>query len=256
MASGGFAVGDRVRDGQGEAGVVLGSSDGLLDVAFPSGRRSVDPEELSPLELDPAEKLLAGQLSPTEHYSHYIQATFLRHAYRYDPLAGLSNARVEPMPHQVFAAHRVTSKPWPRMILADEVGLGKTIEAGLVIKELVARRMVDRVLVVSPANLVDQWESELRLKFNLEFEVIDTQRLKKYGGTGKNPWPKSARPLSRCPSQPRALPRLLRRLGISLWLMKHTAYDDANRVASGMRRRPTDWSKSSRTVTTHPAFCC
>ena len=60
------------------------------------------------------------------------------------------------------------------MILADEVGLGKTIEAGLIIKELRARELVERVLVVCPASLQLQWQQELRSKFNEDFEILDS----------------------------------------------------------------------------------
>ena len=70
-------------------------------------------------------------------------------------------------------AHRVTQKLQPRMILADEVGLGKTIEAGLIIKELRARELIGRVLIIVPASLQLQWQSELRSKFNEEFEILD-----------------------------------------------------------------------------------
>src|SRR3546814_3538695 len=59
------------------------------------------------------------------------------------------------------------------MILADEVGLGKTIEAGLILKELRARGVADRVLVVCPASLQYQWQTELRTKFNASFEIMD-----------------------------------------------------------------------------------
>lgn len=67
------------------------------------------------------------------------------------------------------------------MILADEVGLGKTIEAGLIIKELRARRLIERVLIIVPASLQLQWQSEMRSKFNEEFEVVDGDALKYLG---------------------------------------------------------------------------
>jgi SNF2-related domain len=117
-----------------------------------------------------------------------LQSLYLRHSYRYDPLTGLSSAGIEPQLHQVFVAHRVTQKLEPRMILADEVGLGKTIEAGLIIKELRARGLLDRVLIVVPASLQLQWQSELKSKFNEEFEILDGAALQ-YLGRGKaNPW--------------------------------------------------------------------
>jgi SNF2 family DNA or RNA helicase len=88
---------------------------------------------------------------------------------------GLSNARVDPQLHQVSVALRALEKPKPRLILADEVGLGKTIEAGLILKELRARMGSDlgRVLIMVPASLVNQWRFELRSKFNETFTLFD-----------------------------------------------------------------------------------
>src|SRR5258708_5137526 len=74
------------------------------------------------------------------------------------------------------------------MILADEVGLGKTIEAGLIIKELRARELVSRVLIIVPASLQLHWQSELRSKFNEEFEVLDGAAVQYLGRGGANPW--------------------------------------------------------------------
>src|SRR5918995_147582 len=72
----------------------------------------------------PAGELLRGLLGDATAYGLRVQALFLQHAYRYDPRSGLSNARIEPNLHQIFIAHVVTNKLQPRMILADEVGLG------------------------------------------------------------------------------------------------------------------------------------
>jgi len=74
------------------------------------------------------------------------------------------------------------------MILADEVGLGKTIEAALIVKELRARGIAERVLILTPASLTLQWKSELSLKFNEDFEVFDGYATKHYGRGDKNPW--------------------------------------------------------------------
>ncbi len=190
MTGADLSVGERVRrTATGEDGVVLSVEDGLLvQAAFPSGTVWIHPEEIEKLPEGPAERLAAGELGQLEPYGLRLQSLYLSHAYRYDPLTGLSSARIEPQLHQVFVAHRVTQKLQPRMILADEVGLGKTIEAGLIIKELRARRLVDRVLIVVPASLQLQWQSELKSKFNEDFEVLDGAALQ-YLGRGKaNPW--------------------------------------------------------------------
>ncbi len=82
-------------------------------------------------------------------------------------------ARIVPRPHQIFVAQRVIDAPRPRFLLADEVGLGKTIEAGLILQELRARGSLERVLVVVPPNLTVQWLYELRQKFNERFKLYD-----------------------------------------------------------------------------------
>jgi superfamily II DNA or RNA helicase len=183
-------AGERVRRiPTGENGVVLEVGDGTLaQVAFPSGTVWIHPDELERLPEGPAERLAAGDLGQAEPYGLRLQALYLKHAYRYDPLTGLSSARIEPQLHQVYVAHRVTQKLQPRMILADEVGLGKTIEAGLIIKELRARELINRVLIVVPASLQLQWQSELRSKFNENFEVIDGAAAQYLGRGGANPW--------------------------------------------------------------------
>jgi superfamily II DNA or RNA helicase len=169
-----LAVGTPVRRrGSGEVGVVVGGSAMHCRVAFGSTLLMLDIDELELAPQSPSEQLAAGQLGDPELHVLRVQAQYLRHAYRHDPQSSLNNARIEPQLHQVFVAHRVTSKLRPRMILADEVGLGKTIEAGLVIKELRAREQVARVLIVCPASLTRQWQSELATKFNEQFEIID-----------------------------------------------------------------------------------
>ena len=190
MSGTGLSAGERVRrTATGEEGVVLSVGDGLLvQVAFSSGTVWIHPEELEKLPEGPTERLAAGELGHLEPYGLRLQSLYLRHAYRYDPLTGLSSARIEPQLHQVFVAHRVTQKLQPRMILADEVGLGKTIEAGLIIKELRARGLLERVLIVVPASLQLQWQSELKSKFNEEFEVLDGAALRFLGRGKANPW--------------------------------------------------------------------
>ena len=183
-------IGGRVRwTATDETGRLRNLFDGLAEVDFPTGTRLLDLSELEPVSEDPLDDLLQGQIGRAEPYGLRLQALYLKHAYRFDPCAGLSNARIEPALHQIYVAHRVVSKLRPRMILADEVGLGKTIEAGLVIKELRARGLIDRVIIVTPASLTIQWQQELRSKFNEDFEIIDKTAVQYLGKDG-NPWAK------------------------------------------------------------------
>src|SRR5713226_280302 len=84
----------------------------------------------------------------------------------------LSNARTEILPHQIFAAHRVVSSPRRRFLLADEVGLGKTIEAGMIWQALHQRGQAKRTLIITPAGRTTQWQEEMQDKFGAHFEIF------------------------------------------------------------------------------------
>ena len=90
----------------------------------------------------------------------------------------ITNSRLSLLPHQINVAHWLSEDFYPRVILADEVGLGKTIEAGIYIKEMMARNIVERVLIIVPASLVKQWHFEMQNKFNIDFTVYDGKKIK------------------------------------------------------------------------------
>jgi SNF2 family DNA or RNA helicase len=185
-----FAPGDAVVvRASGETGVVVRDrNDDMFDVSLPDGVRLVHVADLADAAPEADRLLLQGTFGSPEPYALRLQSLYLQHAYRFDPLSGLSNARIEPQFHQVFVAWRVNQKLAPRMILADEVGLGKTIEAGMIIKELRARGLGGRILIVCPSSLQLQWQQELKTKFNERFEIIDGAAVKHLGRDGTNPW--------------------------------------------------------------------
>ena len=116
-----------------------------------------------------------------------IEGMRLGLAYEYDPYFALSIARVDPLPHQLEAVYDYFLKlPRIRFLLADDPGAGKTIMAGLLIKELKIRGLVKRTLIVTPANLSFQWQRELKDKFRENFEVIRSDVLR--ANYGPNPW--------------------------------------------------------------------
>jgi superfamily II DNA or RNA helicase len=116
-----------------------------------------------------------------------IEALRLALAYEYDPYFSLSIARVDPLPHQLEAVYEYFMRlPRIRFLLADDPGAGKTIMAGLLIKELKIRGLVKRILVITPANLTFQWQRELKDKFREQFEVIRSDVLR--ANYGSNPW--------------------------------------------------------------------
>jgi superfamily II DNA or RNA helicase len=108
-------------------------------------------------------------------------------AYEYDPYFSLSIARVDPLPHQLEAVyHHILPLPQIRFLLADDAGAGKTIMAGLLLKELKLRGLVSRTLIVAPANLAFQWQREMRDRFRERFDIILGIDLK--SAYGVNPW--------------------------------------------------------------------
>lgn len=102
-----------------------------------------------------------------------IQAYSLGIAYEFDPYFGLSISKVDPLPHQLEAIYDYLLKlARVRFLLADDAGAGKTIMAGLLIRELKLRGLAERILVVVPANLAFQWQRELKEKFDEKFLVL------------------------------------------------------------------------------------
>ena len=116
-----------------------------------------------------------------------IEALRLGLAYEYDPFFSLSVARVDPLPHQLEAVYDYFIKlPRIRFLLADDPGAGKTIMAGLLLKELKIRGLVKRTLIVAPAKLCFQWRREMKDKFHEDFRQMDGAALR--GQYGTNPW--------------------------------------------------------------------
>ena len=102
-----------------------------------------------------------------------LQAYSLGIAHEFDPYFGLSISRVDPLPHQLEAVYEYFMKlPSVRFLLADDAGAGKTIMAGLLIRELKLRGLAEKVLIVGPANLTFQWQRELKEKFDQQFFVL------------------------------------------------------------------------------------
>ncbi|WP_336331216.1 helicase-related protein [Haloarcula sp. CGMCC 1.2071] len=100
-------------------------------------------------------------------------ATQLDLAYRFDRFLSIGGNRIDVTPHQIEAAHEILTSHDHRYLIADEVGLGKTIEAGIVIEELIARGRADRILIVTPASLKMQWQAEMQDKFDQDYVIYD-----------------------------------------------------------------------------------
>lgn len=140
--------------------------------------------QLAGLDLVPRDLPFDGD---SQRFRLGVEALRLGLAYEYDPYFSLSISRIDPLPHQLEAVYDYFLKlPRIRFLLADDPGAGKTIMAGLLIKELKIRGLVKRVLIVAPANLTFQWQRELKDKFREKFEVMRSEQLR--AQYGMNPW--------------------------------------------------------------------
>jgi SNF2 family DNA or RNA helicase len=165
----------------------LGSSVKLIGKGLDSGRvyePILDETQLALLEVSPEQPPYDGDPA---HFRLGIEALRLALAYEYDPYFSLSIARVDPLPHQLEAVYDYFIQlPRIRFLLADDPGAGKTIMAGLLLKELKIRGLVKRCLIVTPANLTFQWQRELKDKFRESFEIVRGDVLR--ANYGSNPW--------------------------------------------------------------------
>src|SRR5579884_707670 len=106
------------------------------------------------------------------------EAHRIRLAHLFDPVLAIHTSLVDPLPHQITAVYEAMLPRQPlRFLLADDPGAGKTIMAGLLIKELLVRGDLQRCLVVCPGNLVEQWQDELYRRFQLPFEILTNDKL-------------------------------------------------------------------------------
>ena len=124
----------------------------------------------------PLERLLAGRIERSDWYDLRQDILRMQSALAGHPLKGLMGARVDIIEHQLYIAHEVGKRIAPRVLLADEVGLGKTIEAGLIIHQQLLTGKAERVLILVPDSLQYQWMIELRRRFNLNFALFDLVR--------------------------------------------------------------------------------
>jgi len=124
----------------------------------------------------PQERLLAGQVEPPDVFDLRIAALIQQYRRRQSRVRGFIGGRIELIPHQLHIASEVASRHVPRVLLADEVGLGKTIEACLIVHRLILTGRAQRVLILLPESLVHQWFVELLRRFNLWFHIFDEER--------------------------------------------------------------------------------
>ncbi|PCI08609.1 MAG: RNA polymerase-associated protein RapA [Gammaproteobacteria bacterium] len=124
----------------------------------------------------PAERLFNGQIDKDNWFELRYQTLLHKNRLAQSDLYGLVGSRTSLIAHQLYIAHEVANRYAPRVLLADEVGLGKTIEAGLILHHQILTERARRILIVVPETLIHQWLVEMLRRFNLHFKIFDKDR--------------------------------------------------------------------------------
>jgi ATP-dependent helicase HepA len=173
-----FSAGDRIRTQDGTESMVISRRDdaGLWIYETDNGDLAEGALCHSISFSKPEDRLFGGKLDSPRDFDLRGEALQRRAEMRRSPVRGLAGARMDLIPHQLFIADEVARRPRPRVLLADEVGLGKTIEACLILHRLLLTGVASRVLILVPEPLVHQWFVELLRRFQLSFSLFDEER--------------------------------------------------------------------------------
>lgn len=150
----------------------------------------VNEKELSPIISfsQAKDRLFSSQIDRSEHFALRYQTLLHQQAQFQSPLRGLRGNRAGLIPHQLHIAQEVGNRINPRVLLADEVGLGKTIEAGMILQNQLFAEKVQRVLIIVPETLQHQWLVEMLRRFNLHFSLFDEERCEDFAEQVINPF--------------------------------------------------------------------
>ena len=178
-----FAAGDSVRCHEGWTLHITAVHERHGLITYAGSRADGTQAELKEGGLDnliqlnrPADRLFTGQIDTGKWFELRYQTLLHAHRLAHSDLRGLTGGRTNLIPHQLYIAHEVANRYAPRVLLADEVGLGKTIEAGLILHHQLLTERAHRVLIVVPESLLHQWLVEMLRRFNLQFSVFDEER--------------------------------------------------------------------------------
>ncbi|WP_455208595.1 RNA polymerase-associated protein RapA, partial [Kaarinaea lacus] len=178
-----FSVGDAIRSHEGWTLNITSVSekDGLF--TYHGTRDNQQPASLEEGELDnfiqlnkPIDRLLSGQIDQDKWFELRYQTLLHVNAQLHSEVRGMIGGRTSLISHQLYIAHEVANRYAPRILLADEVGLGKTIEAGMILHQQLITERAKRILIVVPETLIHQWLVEMLRRFNLRFSIFDEER--------------------------------------------------------------------------------
>ena len=176
-----FSQGDVISSHEGWSLQITGLSENEGIITYKGIRQDTNAVcELQEFSIDgqitftrPRQRMLAGQLGKNNEFNLRYTALKYYQEILQSPLLGLRGNRVTLIPHQLHIAREAGDRFFPRVLLADEVGLGKTIEAGLILNRQLLTGRIQRVLIVVPEPLIHQWLVEMLRRFNLQFNIFN-----------------------------------------------------------------------------------
>ena len=178
-----FSIGDSINRHDGVKVTVKEVSENHGLLCYTGIDAKGETHQLEEAELDnfiqlnrPSERLFNGQIDKDNWFDLRYQTLYHKNRLARSDLYGLTGSRTSLIPHQLYIAHEVANRYAPRVLLADEVGLGKTIEAGLILHHQILTERAKRVLIVVPETLMHQWLVEMLRRFNLHFKIFDHDR--------------------------------------------------------------------------------
>jgi ATP-dependent helicase HepA len=191
-----FEIGDEIATNDGTVVVICGIAENEHGVITYSGQAADGTIiEVNEVDIDhhlaihdPVSRLLNGQIDNPRWFTLRLLARQFEGLVWQSPVRGLQGARMSLVPHQLYIADQISRHRNARALLADEVGLGKTIEACLVLHRQIVQGLCARALVIVPQALVNQWLVELLRRFNLSFSVYDEDRCLEMETEGDNPF--------------------------------------------------------------------
>jgi ATP-dependent helicase HepA len=187
-----FRVGEKVRTREDQEFTIKEVLDRQGLLIYVGEERQLPEAQLSDRASlhGPQERLFAGRFDPSATFELRRRTLELLHHARKSPVRGFVGGRIDLIPHQLYIAQEVADRHAPRVMLSDEVGLGKTIEACLILHRLLLSGRADRILVLVPESLVHQWFVEMLRRFNLWLHIFDEERCAaiEAGESGANPF--------------------------------------------------------------------
>ncbi|WP_026450044.1 RNA polymerase-associated protein RapA [Aequorivita capsosiphonis] len=173
-----FKPGDSILDKQGQSLLIeqVKIEDNLY-VYYGNGRKLLEAElDGGTITHGVDDRLFTGDVDTPEMFALRRETLYHDYNRRISPVHGFVGGKIDLIPHQLYIAHEVSSRFAPRVLLSDQVGLGKTIEACLILHRLLVAGRISRVLILVPESLVHQWFVEVLRKFNLWFNIFDEER--------------------------------------------------------------------------------